>query len=318
MADAQGALRASAYDVLSDLYLRGVTAEVVPLLMDVPDLVDFLVDPVEGDEWAAEHHRLFELQVLPYASVFLEADARLGGDVTALVQRRLVDAGLPRPTSEPADHLGRELQLMAALAGAPTPDDALAFLDGHLLWWLPGFVAALDRNGDPFWRTVGGLTLDLVIDHRQELLRERGGGAPSGSAVPRNLRGVEPSPLEDTKVGLREIAAFVMLPARSGLYLSEADVRAMGKKESLPGGFGSRVLVLETLFRSAVAYGALGAVLGGLSGYVGQVRGMLGDLADGKRIPEAFLTPWTRRLDVTERMLEEMMESDPHFSTRHE
>lgn len=274
--------------------------------MDVPDLVDFVIDGFGRDEWASEHHRLFELQVLPYASVFLEVDAHLGGDVTASVERQLVDAGLPRPASEPADHLGRELQLMAALARLPTPDDALGFLDGHLLWWLPGFVAALGRNGDPFWRAVGHLTLDLVIDHRQELLRECGGETSAGPTVPWNLTGVEPSPLEDTKVGLREIAAFVMLPARSGLYLSEADVRAVGKEESLPGGFGGRVLVLETLFRSAAAYGALEAVLGGLSGYVREVRGMLGALADGERIPETFVTPWTRRLHLTERMLEEM------------
>ena len=193
MADTRGALRAQAYDVLSDLYLGGVTADILPFLLDVPDLVDFVVDDSGSEEWAAEHHRLFEFQLLPYSSVFLEVDAQLGGDVTASVERQVVDAGLPRPTSEPADHLGRELQLMAALADSPTPDAALGFLDGHLLWWLPGFVAALGRNGDPFWRTVGQLTLDLVIDHRQELLRERGEETSPGPTVPWNLTEVEPS-----------------------------------------------------------------------------------------------------------------------------
>lgn len=303
-----GDVRARAYRLLSRLYLRGIGPADLPLLEEVPDLAGLLPDPFDADEAAAEHQRLLQREVLPFASVFLETDGALGGDVSAAVGRRFEAAGRSRPTSEAPDHLGRELELVAAL-GEGAADEVVAFLDGHLLWWLPSLTPALRRNAGPLWRTVADLTLDLVLDDRSE----RAGEAPPDRPPPWSLRGPPRDPLDDPTVDLREIATFLMLPARSGLYLSEADARGLGRARRLPGGFGSRARVLETVFHSAVAYDGMVDVAGGLRSLVDDVKGDLeGMVARG--LPSELLRPWTSRLERTSAMLARMAEGEGPLS----
>lgn len=305
---AEGARR-QAYHLLSDLYLRGIASEDLPLLRDVPELARHLPDPFDADEAAAERHRLVSREVLPYASVFLEADGVLGGDVSAAVERRFRSVGLQVPSSEPADHLGRELELLAALErarpeggpGEGEEDAVLGFLDGHLLWWLPPLVPALRRHADAFWRTVADLTLELVLDHRRTLA----GDAPPTHPPPWNLQGLPRDPLDDPTVDLREVATFLMLPARSGVYLGEADARALGRSRRLPGGFGGRVRILETVFHSAVAYGAMEDVADGLGALVADVRDTFETMAE-RGLPADFVAPWLRRMEQTAGMLARM------------
>lgn len=304
--DAEG-VRPRAYRLLSRLYLRGISAGDLPLLADVPDLAPHLPEPFEPDEAAAEHQRLLQREVLPYASVFLEADGSLGGDVSASVGRRFDAAGLERPASEPPDHVGRELELLAALAERPDGDPAeggggtLDLIEGHVLWWVPALVPALRRNADAFWGTAARLTLALVVDHRAALADD----AAPHRAPPWNLQGIPRDPLDDPTVDLREVATFLMLPSRSGLYLSEADARSLGRSDRLPGGFGSRARVLETVFHSAVAYDAMPDVAEALHRVVDEVGRALGAMEDDG-LPAGFAEPWLRRLEQTEAVLERM------------
>lgn len=300
--------RPRAYRLLSRLYLRGVRAEDLPVLRDVPDLADHLPEPFDADEAAAEHHRLFDRELLPYASVFLEADGHLGGDVSSAVGRRFTAAGLSPPSSQPPDHLGRELELTAALeeargsaesGTAEAEADVRAFLDGHLLWWVPPLMVAQRRNGDSFWRTVAELTLELVFGHRAELA----GADPPDHPVPWHLQGVPRDPLDDPTVDLREVATFLTLPVRSGLYLSEADARDLGRSRRLPGGFGSRARVLETVFHSAVAYSRMEEVADDLNGRVADVARTVAGMIEGHGLPADFAEPWLRRLEATGAML---------------
>lgn len=310
-------VRGQAYELLSQLYLHGVTAQHLGVLQDVPDLAEHLVVPHDEDAAAAEHERLFGREVLPYASVFLEVDGNLGGDVTAAAARRLAAAGLEVPPSEPPDHLGHELGLLRALdeeageadpgaamapGGEPAAEVALDVLDGHLLWWVPALVPAIRRLGPPFWGVVADLTLDVLADHRRVLA----GNAPPAGPPPWNLRGVPRIPLDDPTADLREVATFLTLPVRSGLYLAEADARMLGRSRRLPGGFGSRARVLETVFHSAVAYDDMPDLVEGLGTIVSGVRAAMEALAVDGDLPEDFVAPWIERLDRTDAMLERM------------
>ena len=87
----------------------------------------------------------------PYESVFLED--RLPGEATIAVSEAYADAGFDPPAAEagPADHLGAELRFLALLchreseawqAGERGPalagvERERAFLDGHVLRWVP-------------------------------------------------------------------------------------------------------------------------------------------------------------------------------------
>lgn len=310
-------MRAQAYGLLSRLYLHGVTAREVPLLREVPDLAEYLALPHDPEGSAVEHQRLFEREVLPYGSVFLEADGNLGGDVTAALGRRFAAVGMPVPESEPPDHLGQELALLAELAsredesppgpGASDEPDAeertaLGLLDGHLLWWLPALLPAVQRHGLSFWSAVADLTLELALDHRRALV----GDSPPEAPPPWNLRGAPRDPLDDPTVDLREVATFLTLPVRSGLYLSEADARALGRSRRLPGGFGTRARVLETVFHSAVAYDGMDDVIHGFRTILTGVRVAMEAMVSGPGLPRAFVDPWLRRLEGTDSLLARM------------
>lgn len=76
------------------------------------------------------------------------------------------------------DHIVHELQFVAHLLGLGTADaltDAAAFLDGHLLPWLPDFCLRLAQHcRHPFHAGVALLTRALMGALRQDLARATG------------------------------------------------------------------------------------------------------------------------------------------------
>ena len=256
--DPRSAARAAAYDLFSRLYLRGITAELLPVVHDLPELGVALPEPFDPDAAAAEHHRLYGLQVPPWAGVFLDPEGRIGGDAAGVVRALYGRAGLElADQSEEADHLGHTLALLGQLEARPAL--AREVIDQALLPWLPWLVEVVERHGHAFHRALAGLTLELVLDHRAAL---GGGGGPHPPSPP------VVDPLDDAKSGLREIALFLVTPARGGLYLARDDVRRLATEQRLPTGFGGRADSLETLLRTAGEYGGLAEVVERLRGLV--------------------------------------------------
>ncbi|MGD2069451.1 MAG: molecular chaperone TorD family protein, partial [Gemmatimonadota bacterium] len=289
---------ARGWRLLSALYLHGPVGDVLPALRAVPPLADALPDPFDRDEADAEHHRLFGLEVFPYASVFLERDGALGGRVRDAVARIGGDAGAPgRDAGVEPDHLGHELRLLALLTERRDEDAVSRLLQGHLLWWLPVFVHSALRHAGSFWTAVLRLTLEAALD-------QVGTGAPvagdspsaaGGPGSPPHPPGALGDPVEDPtsrrETGVAELARYLVTPARSGLFLSLGDARALGRASDVPGGFGRRERVVATLLRSAAAYGRLGRVSSDLTA-----------MADAQaafvvRIPRSYREPWLARLE---------------------
>ena len=311
--DRGAGVRPEAFRVLSSLILRGTIGD-LPTSRAPPELVDLLGDRRNQGEPEA-HERLFD-QVPPVASVFLEVDGGAGGDVSAAMARRLRAAGLGEPGSTPPDHLGHELALLARLmeedgarldtpGGEPGPDDGpeevLAFLDGHLLWWLPSVVSTLLRHASPYWCEVSESILHLVVEQRCALV---GNHAPVAQ-VPWNLMGLPPDPLEDPTVGIREIAIFLVHPVRSGFYLSDAETRALAQKHRRPeGGLPSQIL--ESALHSAVAYGGIETICERLQIIASDTIHSLTESRRAAGVDGGFLDPWLRRLDRTRAMLARM------------
>jgi hypothetical protein len=253
---AREAARSAAYRLLASLWLDGATPDLLATLREVPELGEALPDPFDADLAAAEHHRLLGLQVPPYAGVFLDDEGQIGGAPAALVLALHGRAGLPAPLAgEEADHVGHALTLLARLSGRPELEAET--LDRALLPWLPWLVEVVERHGGPFHRTVAALTLELALDHRRGLV------LPPALDPPLAHGG--PDPVHEPSAGLRDVAAFLVAPARSGLYIARDDVRRMAAADRLPTGFGGRADALETLLRAAAEYGALQGVVDGLA-----------------------------------------------------
>jgi TorA maturation chaperone TorD len=290
-------VRARGWWLLSSLYLHGVTEEALPALRALPELADVLPEPYDAFEAGAAHQSLFGLQVLPYASVYLERSGVLGGAVSASVGRAFQRAGLPVPPGgEAADHLGHVLALLATLTARGDRGGAAELLQGHLIWWLPVFVHSALRHAAPPWPTILRLTLDAAVDQARELglsmgPASRGPGVESDRVPPPGALGLPvENPLEDADAGLRRVAEHLVTPARGGLYLAAADLRELGRDAHAPAGFGRRDEVMTNLLRSAVAYGTLGDLVDG----VRRIADAQATFLDG--FGHEYGGPWARRL----------------------
>ncbi len=297
-AEGRTAARSAAYQLFARLFRREPTTDLLPLLRDIPELGGALPEPFDPDEAAAEHHRLFGLQVPPFAGVFLDREGRIGGTAASVVHDLFASVGLEvDERSEEADHITHVLELLAETGDDPTI--AAEAVDRALLTWLPWFVEAVERLGSPFYRTLAGLTLELVIDHRAGL-------SAASFTTPVTLL---EDPLAEESAGLRHIAAFLVTPARSGLYVARDDVRRIAAGASLPTGFGGRADSLETLLRSAAELGGFEDVLGGLAALVQQGRAVCDKLeAAGIRAATDAANSRRARLDRTADVLARLRE----------
>ncbi len=264
------------YELLRALFLHGLTPDLLPQVTTIAELRAALPPHYAADEAAAAYQTTFGFNVFPYQSIFLDPAVLLGGAESAAIRQFYAAAGYAPDLSmgEP-DHIGHELGLLAHLCGAEA--DALEdgqpraaeeartlqqrFLDENLLWWLPCFAAALQRQPDPFYAALADVTLALVTAHRAAL------PAAAARAVPRLPTCSQP--LDDPETGLREIAGFLATPVCSGIYLSRDDIAALARAASLPRGFGDRRLLLTNLLRAAAEFTSLPAVVTGLREMVG-------------------------------------------------
>ena len=226
---ATAAARHHTYVLLSQLYLKGVTAELLPYLAQISELAA-APHPFDQDEAAASHYRVFIHNVFPYESIFRDPSGLLGGSITDQVKAFYQNAGIL--FSDDADHIGHELAFLATLCmveAAASEAEAQEnittsvrqqrdFLSEHLLHWLPPFISSLSFIDDPFYQALGQLTQNIVYDHFLAVGLE----LPAQSAVMPETINV-PDIIHNEQTSLKQIAGFLSTPPQSGLYLSARD-----------------------------------------------------------------------------------------------
>ncbi len=196
---------------------------------------------------APDYTDVFLLQLWPYASIYVGAEGKLGGEARDRV------AGFWRalrrtPPGEP-DHLAVLLGLYATLveSEAAEPDPARrrllhrsrqALLWEHLLTWLPAYLAKLAEIGSPFYRAWGELLTEALLAEIQDL------GAPD--ELPLHLR--DAPPLADPEAaGADSFLAGLLAPMRSGMLLVRDDLRRAARELGLGLRQGERTYVLKAL-----------------------------------------------------------------------
>lgn len=154
------------------------------------------------DDLAIEYTRLFggirEGYGPPPPIESLYRESRLAGNVTTAVDATYARAGLPAPHPDagPPDHLGAELKFMSLICyeetaardrndlGAVMDSWKLegAFLDTHLLAWVPAYCSRLrEETSEQLYRSAASLTEYTILADRTLLgdLVERFSGPDS-------------------------------------------------------------------------------------------------------------------------------------------
>lgn len=191
-------------------------------------------DPVEYTD-------LFVHQLPPYASIYLDAEGKIGGEARSRI------AGFWRamrltPPSEP-DHLATLLGLWASITqeAATEQDPERQTLLGHaavtLVWehlasWLTPYLARVPELSKAF--TSWAELLAAVVEDTLE-------GAPPPD-LPVHLT-LEQTGLE----GPDDLVAYLLTPIRSGLVLSRADLKRTASELGLGTRIGERAFDLESL-----------------------------------------------------------------------
>lgn len=324
----QAMARSHAYQLLGQLFLRGLTPDLLPYVRSVPDLAAALPGIPDPDETAAAHQHLFGFNVFPFESIFLGTDNLLGGPVTERVLESYGDMGFyPDQADHSADHVGTELGFLSFLCGAeadaieddqPNATQGMRslqqdFLDKHLLCWLPALVQSIHQQTDrsfgrasevdfhQFFAGLADLTLETVLAHRAEL-------ATHGFAAAAQLE-LPPSPnlLDNDKTGLADIARFLITPAYSGFYLSRDDVGQLAQLGGLPRGFGDRQNMLVNVLRVAGKYQQLTEILDSLKRLVNRWRTMYTSPPVAAHVfMDQIATAWQEKLANTSTLLDEL------------
>lgn len=115
----------------------------------------------------------------PYASVYLSERGLMFQRPAQDMNRLLSQLDMRHDMSEPADHIGIQLNVAAEVlererVGLEVPTCAHTFVQDHLLTWLPAFVVRCEAlRGMPFFGVVARAALDLCEDETACAPRER-------------------------------------------------------------------------------------------------------------------------------------------------
>ena len=101
---------------------------------------------------------------------------------------------------------------------------------------------AIERQGGPLYPVVAGMARALLA-----------------TSLPAPARALPTfaDPLEDERTGLRRLSEHLLVPVKSGWFLSRGDLLRLADAAACPCGFGSRLQMMEAYFRTAVEHDLL-------------------------------------------------------------
>lgn len=195
----------------------------------------------------AEHADLFVLQLFPWASVYLGAEGKQGGEARDRIAGFWRALGATPPAE--CDHLAVLLAAYADLA-ARTPEPRAGHARQALFWehlasWLPAHLARAREVGSPFYVRWGTLLAEAMAAEAAAL-------GPVPEEPPAALR--EAAEIADPRAeGADAFLTALLAPARSGLILLRDDLRRAARELSLAARPGERPWVLKALLGQAPA-----------------------------------------------------------------
>ena len=118
-------------------------------------------------------------------------------------------------------------------------------------------------------------------------------------------------PLSDPDTRLKDIARFLLTPAKSGMLITRDRIAAFGRKFRLPHGFGDRLQIMHNLFRTAVDYELLDELLNMIQAESSGWQNYYSGLIEKEPILKPVADFWLSRISNNQSLLVEMrMEID--------
>ncbi len=273
----------AAYSVLSQVLADGPDADSLTPLRASPLVAAALEAYATHDEVAVDHEHAFGLNVPLFAGAFLEADRQVGGATGEALAAAYARLGFAAdPCGPGTEHLSTVLAVLAQVRVDG------AFIDAHLLSWLPIVSIAVRSLGRAYPAALVDQIEGLVLLHRGQL--------PDPCEARYTLPAAELD-LDDSETDLRAIGEWLATPARSGIYLSRADIARVGGLHRVPRGFGERSQLVVNLLRSAASFDTFDAVISEIEELVAERRAEMA----GPRYAEvaSALSPWVARAGET-------------------
>ena len=298
---------AQLYALLARLFLEELDRPLALYLRGLPGLAEHIPPDPAVDDWLgdlrAEHQWLFGLNVYPYEAIFRDRDLMLNTASTSRVVALYQACGFApaaRLRAGAPDHLGVELALMAELVSRlphdpPARPRIAELLHQHLAAWLPPCSEALARVARaPLYRALAEIATELVLADLERFpapetaeigraTRHKTGQNAQISEVwrteayaPALTPGGEG--LEDER-GLRPIVRRLLTPDDLGVFISRADIAAVGHALALPAPIAEREQMLVALFGAAGQFELVPALLAALGGLLRGADGAYARLA---------------------------------------
>ena len=250
---------AALYSFFARAFHHPPDTDFLSLAREFSELEDFLdQDLNERYSW------LFEFNVYPYASVFLDPSGMLNSDWSGFVGGVYEALGLELSLSAglaAGDHLAAQLEALAVLCEhAETSDELLkakaehgqrVLMFEHILPWLASFSFAVRRIDKGFYGKLTALCLDLTLEHGRELLTETSAPEFQFATTTQAFEYQQPGDFKKKASEARGKLQSLITPAHSGLFLSREDITQLGRKLGLPVRFAERPFMLENLVSSA-------------------------------------------------------------------
>lgn len=278
--------RAAVYRLLAELFAAEPDADLLALACTVPELA-----PHATQADAAGYTHVFVLNAYPYASVYLEPDAAIGGARAGFTRGVLEALGLEVDPGTAADHVAVLLAALAALSEREADDgERLAverarhaqrtLLAEHLLPWLPHFLDAVQRTDRGLYRAAAALAARRLSEHARSLEGEAGAPVPvareAAATRQRAEGGPPPRPVAEPGQDAPDPPLTRLTsPARCGFFLCRADIARMASELGLSVRFGGRPFMLESLAQAAVQAGCGERLEDALAGFAAERRATL-------------------------------------------
>lgn len=298
--------------VLSELLFVGASEE---MLGDDWGMHRFIDDVPESlDQARALHYEVFFRQMLPVMGLFVSQTKYIDPTIRELIIRlyRSCDLGwvTGRDDSD-GDHIGILFKAVAVLMD----DQVVALEQGdepearklaqrhqrllreYVMPWLPPLYLAIQEVSPGFYAQWLNVILLRLEDERL---------IPSPGLQRAYVKPFDP--MSDPETGLRQIREWLLIPARSGIYITPQTLQQIGQALDLPSGFGGRDQILDSLLRAAGEYDKVGELLAVLADYFDSYADEYERIKFHFPAMTPYITPWQDAAQKTLHSLDKMAE----------
>ncbi len=204
-----------------------------------------------------DYTELFLFQLLPYASIYLGSEGKLGGEAQDRIAGFWRAIGQTPPT-EPdhlttllamfAEILQHEEDAVAELARSSWRNAWRAFMWEHLISWIPFYLDRVESMGHPFYCRWSILLKQALVDQTIDIQAQ--------TSLPVHLSNA-PTLADPREHGLTEFLESLLAPVRSGLIITRKDISQAAGALGLGSRIGERKFALTALVKQD-ARGVLG------------------------------------------------------------